>query len=66
MHVSINGETEQLPDGLTVRELLATRSLDPRYLAVELNRQVVSRTNHATIVLKEGDVVEIVTLVGGG
>lgn len=66
MQVSINGEPQQFPDGLTVRELLATRSLDPRYLAVELNRQVVSRANHATIVLKEGDVVEIVTLVGGG
>ncbi len=66
MQLSINGETQELPDGLTVRELLATRSLDPRYLAVELNRQVISRANHATVVLKEGDVVEIVTLVGGG
>ena len=66
MQVLINGETEQFPDGLTVRELLATRSLDSRYLAVELNRKVISRTNHASIVLKEGDVIEIVTLVGGG
>lgn len=66
VRLSINGETQELPDGLTVRELLSTRSLDPRYLAVELNRQVVSRANHAIIVLNDGDVVEIVTLVGGG
>lgn len=66
MQVSLNGEPQELPDGLTVRDLLATRSLDPRYLAVELNRHVISRANHATVVLKEGDVIEIVTLVGGG
>ena len=35
-------------------------------VAVELNRQVYPRTTHQDTVLKSHDVLEIVTIVGGG
>lgn len=66
MTLTINGEPRDLPDGTTVRELLESMRLDPRYLAAEVNRQVISRSRHAEHQLRPGDVVEIVTLVGGG
>ncbi|HET6422355.1 MAG TPA: sulfur carrier protein ThiS [Planctomycetaceae bacterium] len=66
MNLTVNGEPRELPDGTTVRDLLQSMRLDPRYLAAEVNREVVSRTRHAEHVLQAGDVVEIVTLVGGG
>jgi len=66
VNLTVNGEPRELPDGTTVRDLLQSMRLDPRYLAAEVNREVVSRTRHAEHVLQAGDVVEIVTLVGGG
>lgn len=66
MDVSLNGEPKTLSDGMTVRDLLAELGLDARYLAVEINRQVISRTQHAATAIQPGDKIEIVTLVGGG
>ena len=64
--VSLNGEPKSLPAQATIRDLLAELKLDPRYLAVEVNRRVVPRGQHAETALQPGDQIEIVTLVGGG
>lgn len=66
VNVVVNGETRTVPEGATVSDLLAVLKLDPRYLAVELNREVVPRAEHGRRALQDGDQVEIVTLVGGG
>lgn len=66
VNLVVNGETRCLPAGTTLAQLLETLQLDPRTLAVELNRDVVPRGRHALCVLQEGDRLEIVTLVGGG
>jgi sulfur carrier protein len=66
VRIKLNGEPRELPDGTTVTELLAQLKLDSRFLAVERNRQLVPRTEHAACRLQEGDEVEVVTLVGGG
>lgn len=55
-----------LPSPPTVAGLLASLARDPRKVAVEVNEEVVPRELHATTALKDGDRVEIVTLVGGG
>ncbi len=52
--------------GTTVARLLEQLQLDPRRVAVEVNRELVPRSAHAGHLLCSGDVVEIVTLVGGG
>jgi sulfur carrier protein len=66
MNVSVNGEPLVLPDGLTVRGLIEHLGLADGPVAVERNREVVTRATHATTSLCEGDVVEIVHFVGGG
>jgi len=66
MTLTINGQTHELPDGLTVTELLAHLKMDPMRLAVERNRDLVRRATFDDTTLVEGDVLEIVTLVGGG
>jgi thiamine biosynthesis protein ThiS len=62
----INGESVHAPDGLTVADLLRDRQLDRLACAVEVNRKVVPKRQHADHTLRDGDRVEIVTLVGGG
>jgi thiazole synthase len=64
--LTINGEPHTLPAPQTVAELLRARRLDARRVAVEVNLDVVPAARHGEHVLREGDRVEIVTLVGGG
>jgi len=65
MSITINGEPRLVPDGLTIRALLAHLDLTGP-IAVERNAQVVPRAQHATVQVEPGDVFEIVHFVGGG
>jgi len=49
-----------------VAELLVELSMLNKRLAVELNKEVLSREQFAETSLHDGDVVEIVQFVGGG
>jgi sulfur carrier protein len=62
----VNGKLQELPPGSTMSDLLTTLHINSRYCAVECNRDLVPRENHATTTLTDGDEIEIVTLVGGG
>src|SRR5579871_2441146 len=62
----INGEQREFPDGLTIAALVAQLGMKPDRVAVELNLEIVPRTNWEATVLKNGDKLEVVHLVGGG
>lgn len=64
--VVVNGAARDVPRGMSVAALVAELGVAPRHVAVERNGQVVPRAAHAATDLEEGDVLEIVTLVGGG
>ncbi len=66
MKLTVNGESAEHADELTVSALLAELDLDPRRVAVERNKDIVRRAHFDKTNLSNGDVVEIVTLVGGG
>ena len=66
LKISINGEQTELQHDMTIAELLAHLDKDPKTLAVEVNRELVPRKNHAEHKLQTGDAIEIVTFVGGG
>ncbi|WP_415846099.1 sulfur carrier protein ThiS [Stutzerimonas zhaodongensis] len=66
MHIQLNGERYELPDGQSVADLLQRLELTGRRLAVELNRDIVPRSQHAATVLVENDQVEVVHAIGGG
>ena len=53
-------------DGRTVAGLLEDLELDGRLVVVELNRQIIRRTEIAEVALRDGDRIEIVHFVGGG
>jgi thiamine biosynthesis protein ThiS len=64
--ITINGEPRPIPADLTVSGLLDHLKLLPTQVAVEVNQHVVPRSEHAAVVIRPGDAVEIVTFVGGG
>ncbi len=66
MQITVNGEPKSL-DGLrTLAELIGQFRLVPQRVAVEVNGQLVRRAEYGQTVLRDGDRIEIVTLVGGG
>ena len=66
VRVRLNGLEREFEDGTTVADLLAQLGRAPQWAAVERNRDVLPRTAFAATELREGDVLEVVHLVGGG
>lgn len=62
----MNGEVRDLPDDTTVAQLLKSLQVAARGTAVEVNLELVPRSLHDQHRLREGDRLEVVTLVGGG
>jgi thiazole synthase len=64
--ITLNGETREFPGPLTVATLLRQLGVRPEQVAVEVNRGLVPRARHEATEVAAGDVLEVVTLVGGG
>lgn len=66
MKITVNGEMKEIKEGLLVIDLLEEIGMPALGIAVELNREIVPKSQHGSTVLKEGDSLEIVKMVGGG
>ena len=66
MKIQINGETRDFPDSLSLESLLEQLGMKADRVAVELNREIVSRPQWTQTSLHDGDRLEIVHFVGGG
>ena len=66
MRLIINGKEQSFSDSLTLSELIAQLGMKGDRVAVELNRDIISRAAWPETLLKDGDHLEIVHFVGGG
>ena len=66
IHITVNGQTRQFPRETTISQLVATLALTGKRIAVECNGEIVPRSQHESVLLNEGDQLEIVVAVGGG
>ena len=66
MNLVINGETRIIDSAETLAALIGQLAMKGDRVAVELNREIVSRDRWAATPLKDGDRLEIVHFVGGG
>ena len=66
MQITLNGRPETLDSATTLGRLLTQLKLEPIRVAVEINEDLIPRKTFAKTVLRDGDRIEIVTLVGGG
>ncbi|GAB4239526.1 MAG: hypothetical protein Kow00109_14370 [Acidobacteriota bacterium] len=64
--VRLNGEKREIPRDLSIRRLLEFLDIREERVAVERNREIVSRDRWDEVQLQEGDELEIVHFVGGG
>jgi sulfur carrier protein len=66
MRLTINGKDQGFSDTLNLAQLIDQLGMKGDRVAVELNREIVSRAQWAETSLKDGDRLEIVHFVGGG
>lgn len=66
MQIILNGQTREIPDGLTPRGLIALLDLEGRRLALEVNEEVIPRSQFDEYRFSRQDRVEIVHAIGGG
>ncbi|WP_303291214.1 sulfur carrier protein ThiS [Marinobacter sp. SS5-14b] len=66
MQVQVNGEAMELPGGATIAALIEHLALTGKRVAVEVNEDIVPRSQHPEFTLNDGDRVELVHAIGGG
>ncbi|HEV8431216.1 MAG TPA: sulfur carrier protein ThiS [Pyrinomonadaceae bacterium] len=66
MHVYVNGELRDVGGTPSLAELVTLLELPVARIAIELNQEVVRRSEWSSTILKDEDRVEIVHFVGGG
>ena len=66
MKVYVNGESRDLGDKLSLADLITELDLPVARIAIELNREVVRRSDWGGTMLTDEDRIEIVHFVGGG
>ncbi len=66
VEITVNGELRSVAADSTIADLLTELGLAGTPCAVEVNRALVPRAEHAATRLEADDALELVTFVGGG
>ena len=66
MQITVNGEHRGITAESYLQDLIADLQLQDNRLAIEINREIVPRSEFTTTLLQDGDVIEIVHAIGGG
>jgi thiamine biosynthesis protein ThiS len=64
--VIVNGEQREVPESTSVEGLIELMGMGSAVCAAEVDKAIVPKRERATTLLREGQRVEIVTLIGGG
>lgn len=64
--ISLNGSSHLIPEDINITELFSFLKLTDKFVAVELNDEIVFRSNWEKVKLSFDDKVEIVKAIGGG
>jgi len=64
--ISLNGEQKEIPEGLTIRGLLELLNIRHQRVAVELNETIIKKDRYEETAVRDGDVLEVVSFMGGG
>lgn len=66
MNIYINGTATEVENAITLTGLIEHLQLTGKRIAVELNQEIIPRSQHHETILNENDQLEIVHAIGGG
>lgn len=64
--MKLNGKEITIREGITLEEFLKDYGYDLTRIAVERNREIVTRRAYGEVLLSDADLLEVVSFVGGG
>lgn len=64
--IRINGKEVPAAQSLTVQQYLEQNHYNPKHIVVELNEEILPKTDYAKTVIADGDVMEVLSFMGGG
>ena len=66
MEITVNQKLLVLNDKISLECLLVKLSVSTDYMAIEVNKVIIPKSEYAKYLLKENDIVEVINAVGGG
>ena len=66
MNIQLNGESIEVADNAKLMRLVELLALEGKRYAIEVNEDIVPRSEHSTFALTSNDKVEVVQAIGGG
>ena len=64
--IYVNGEKKIIEDSQTIESFLKSLNLNKNNIAIEVNREIVNKSNYKNSILIDNDTIEIVNFIGGG
>ena len=66
MQIIVNAQSQDVPTGFSAADLVEQMGLQGRRIAMEVNREILPRSQYVQYVFQDGDQVEVVHAIGGG
>ena len=66
MRIILNNKVTDVDNNISVEQLLITKKIKSLYIAIEINKNIIPKSNYSEYNLNEGDRIEIITAIGGG
>ena len=66
MKITVNQKSLVLDSEISLERLLVELSVSTKYIAIEVNRVIIPKSEYTKYLLKENDIVEVINAVGGG
>ena len=66
MKITVNGETKEVAPRTTLVSLITDMGLNPVTVVVECDGKIIKRDEYDSLVLQEGNILELIRFVGGG
>lgn len=66
MNITCNGETKEITPNTTLKHFIEAMKLNPDSVVAECDSRIIKRDEYDTLVLQEGNVLELIRFVGGG
>ena len=66
MKIKCNGETKGIPSNTTLVSFITDMNLNPDTVVAECDSRIIKRAEYDTLILSDGNVLELIRFVGGG
>ena len=64
--IILNGKEKEFEGEVTVEDFIRQQNYKKEQVAVEINEKIITKTDYSETVVKDGDVIEILSFMGGG